>query len=239
MLEWIIGLIERRGYVGILLLTVAEHVFPPIPSAVVMPAAGFATARGDLALALVVLAGAVGSTLGSIAWYGVGRGVGEARLRRWAASRGRWFAVDVEDLDRSDRFFERHAGKAVLLGSLVPGVRTFIAVPAGVHGMPLARFALFAALGSTAWVGALALAGWSLRDRWQLLDAWLSPASNVLLGVLVAAWVWRALRRRPTKGSARSRSSRTDDAGLSRPTASRAPSGAPARRSRSSSRPDP
>lgn len=196
MLDWIIGIIERSGYLGIALLSIAEHVFPPIPSAVVMPAAGFATARGDLALPLVIASGIVGSTLGSCAWYGLGRVVGEDRLRRWADRRGRWLAVDRADIDRSDRFFQRHAAKAVLLGSMLPGVRTLIAVPAGVHGMPLARFVASAAAGSAVWVSALALAGWSLRDQWQLLDAWLSPASNLVVAALVAAYLWRVMRRR-------------------------------------------
>ena len=93
MLDWTVQFLDRAGYLGVALLMLAENVFPPIPSELVMPMAGFAAARGDLGFVGVVLAGAAGSLAGAFFWYGVGRWVGCARLKRWAAQHGRWLTL--------------------------------------------------------------------------------------------------------------------------------------------------
>jgi membrane protein YqaA with SNARE-associated domain len=131
MFDWITGLVERTGYVGIALLMLAENVFPPIPSELIMPLAGFAAAQGELGMAGVVAAGTAGALAGALLWYGLGRWVGLERLKRWAAEHGRWLTVSPDDLDRAAAWFGRHGGAAVLVGRLVPAVRTLISVPAG------------------------------------------------------------------------------------------------------------
>lgn len=111
-----------------------ENVFPPIPSEVIMPAAGFAAGQGRLSLIGVIVAGTVGSVAGALFWYYVGKWIGADRLRRWAGRHGRWLTLAPKDIDRVDRWFDQHSGKAVFLGRLVPALRTLISVPAGVFG---------------------------------------------------------------------------------------------------------
>ena len=120
MFDWITGLVERTGYLGIALLMLAENVFPPIPSELIMPMAGFTAARGALNMVGVVVAGTVGSLAGVLLWYYIGRWIGLERLKRWAAKHGRWLTISPEEVDEAAAWFDRHCGKAVLIGRLIP-----------------------------------------------------------------------------------------------------------------------
>jgi membrane protein DedA with SNARE-associated domain len=191
MFDWITGFVERSGYFGIALLMLAENVFPPIPSELIMPLAGFAAARGDLNLALAVLAGAIGSLLGATLWYYVGRWVGCERLKRFAARHGRWLTLAPEEIDHAQDWFRRHGGKAVLLGRLIPAVRTLISVPAGVAGMPLPAFLAYSALGTALWTALLAAAGYLLEGQYERVSAWVNPASNLVFGAIALWYLYR------------------------------------------------
>src|SRR5687768_13383192 len=105
MFDWITAIVERTGYLGIALLMFVENVFPPIPSELIMPLAGFTAARGDLDIVLVVVAGTAGSLLGATLWYGVGKWIGPERLKRWTAAHGRWFTVSPDEVDRASKWF--------------------------------------------------------------------------------------------------------------------------------------
>src|SRR3546814_5794331 len=129
MFDWIVAAIERTGYLGIALLMLAENLFPPIPSELIMPLAGFTAAQGNLSFPLLVAAGTTGSLLGAVFWYIIGRWLGCDRLKRWADRHGRWMTMSPEDVDKAAEWFGRHAGKAVLFGRLVPAVRTLLSVP--------------------------------------------------------------------------------------------------------------
>jgi membrane protein DedA with SNARE-associated domain len=198
MFDWITGLVEQTGYLGIALLMLAENVFPPIPSELIMPMAGFAAARGELALVGVLLAGTVGSLAGALFWYHIGRRVGLERLRRWAGRHGRWLTTSPEELDGAAAWFDRHCGKAVLVGRLIPAVRTLISVPAGVAGMPVARFLAYSALGTALWTALLAAAGYLLEDQYRRVGDYLNPVSDVILGLIVLGYLYRVatFRRR-------------------------------------------
>jgi membrane protein DedA with SNARE-associated domain len=187
MFDWIIGLVDQTGYVGIALLMLAENVFPPIPSELIMPMAGFAAACGDLTATGIVLAG----TTGSLLWYQVGRWIGLDRLKRWAGRHGRWMTISPEEVDQAAAWFDRHCGKAVLIGRLIPAVRTLISVPAGVAGMPLARFLTYSALGTALWTALLAAGGYLLEDQYHRVSEWLNPVSNVILGLIVLGYLYR------------------------------------------------
>src|SRR5690625_2632057 len=119
MLGWISDLIADMGYIGIVLLMFLENLFPPIPSEVVMPLAGFVAARGDLSLVGVILAGMAGSVLGALPWYFVGRLLGEERLKGWADRHGRWLTVTSGEIDKVLDWFNRHGRKAVFFGRLI------------------------------------------------------------------------------------------------------------------------
>ncbi len=191
MVDWITGLVERTGYLGVALLMFAENVFPPIPSELIMPLAGFTAARGDLHIGLVVLAGTAGTLAGALFWYAVARRLGCAALKRWAARHGRWLTLHPEDVDTAAAAFRRHCGKAVLLGRLIPAVRTLISVPAGVADMGLAAFLLYSTVGTALWSALLAGAGYLLEDQYQRVAGALDPLSNAVFGALVLWYLYR------------------------------------------------
>jgi membrane protein DedA with SNARE-associated domain len=194
MAQWIIDFIEEHGYLAIVLLMLLENVFPPIPSEFIVPFGGFVSSQGELSLVGVVLAGTAGSLLGTLPWYWAGRRIGHHRLRAWARQHGRWVAVSPEDVDKANRWFEQHSGRAVFLGRLVPALRSVISAPAGVAAMPLPRFLLWSTAGSLLWVTALAAAGHALGGQYELVMRWMEPVSRVVLGMAVAAYVWRVWR---------------------------------------------
>jgi len=201
MFDWLAGAVTGLGYPGLALLMFAENVFPPIPSELIMPMAGYAAARGEMGLGLAVLAGSLGSLAGALLWYGVGRRVGAARLRRIAARHGRWLGLAPAEVDRAAAWFARHGGKAVLFGRMVPAVRTLISVPAGIARMALPRFLAASALGTAAWSGALAVAGYLLEGEATRIQAWLDPVSTAIVLGILAAWIYRVATFRPAADS--------------------------------------
>lgn len=191
MFDWITRVIARLGYFGVAGLTFLENVFPPIPSELVIPLAGFVAARGDLRLVLVIVMGSLGSLAGAALWYFLGRRIGEKRLRAWVSRHGRWLTLSPKDVDRSQQWFRRHGNAAVFLGRLMPGVRTFVSLPAGFSAMPFAPFLLYSALGTVIWTSALAAAGVVLQANFRLVGDYLDVGTNVALGIAAALLIRR------------------------------------------------
>ncbi|MFM8277131.1 MAG: DedA family protein [Cyanobium sp.] len=197
-------LVERWGYVGIFTAMVLENVIPPIPSELIMPLAGFYVGQGKLNFSLVVLAGLLGTVVGALPWYGIGRLVNEERLKHWLERHGRWVGVSPRELDQSRAWFTRHGGAVVFWGRLIPAIRTLISVPAGVELMPFGPFLFWTTAGSLIWNLALTTAGWALGSRWQQALTFIKPAEGIVnkllagLVLLVLAWLGRRiwLRRR-------------------------------------------
>jgi len=198
MLEWITDTINYMGYLGIAVLMFVENLFPPIPSELIMPLAGF-TARANpekLNITGVFFAGLIGSVLGALVWYYPGRFLGEERLKAWADRYGKWLAISSKDITKAKRWFDRQGNKAVLLGRLVPGIRTLISVPAGISNMHLLPFLFYTTLGSAAWVGLLTYSGYILGSQYELVDKYLAPVSKIVLGGLVLAFIFWVLKRK-------------------------------------------
>lgn len=191
MFDWIVRMVEQTGYLGVALLMFAENLFPPIPSELILPLAGFTAARGDMSLPLVVAAGTAGALAGALFWYVIGRWVGSDRLKHWAEHHGRWLTIAPDEVDRASAHFREHGGRAVLIGRMIPAVRTLISIPAGVTGMALTPFLLYTALGTVIWTTFLATAGYLLEDRYQQVAGWLNPVSNI---VAVGIALWYAYR---------------------------------------------
>ena len=194
MFEFITSLLASMGSLGVATLMLLENVFPPIPSEVIMPFAGYLAASGDLPFVSVVIAGTIGSVAGAFLWYWIGTFVSETRLRRLIARHGRWLTISEQDLDRSLTWFRRNGGKAVFVGRMVPGVRTLISVPAGMTGMPLLPFLLYTGLGSLLWTAALTILGYLLEAQFAKVETWINPVTNVLLGGVLVLYVWRLVR---------------------------------------------
>ena len=194
MFEWITNTVRSFGYTGVAFLTFVENVFPPIPSELVIPLAGFVAAGGDVTVWGVIAAGSAGSLAGAALWYEVGRRVGERRVRAWVDRFGRWVTLGAEDVDRAADWFQRHGAAAVFIGRLVPGVRTFVSLPAGFASMPRGRFLGYSAAGTAIWTGALAYAGVLLEANFAIVGDYIGAATNVLLAVLAVLLVRRYIR---------------------------------------------
>ncbi|RJE89430.1 DedA family protein [Paracoccus onubensis] len=197
MFDWISSFLEGGGALAIAALMLLENVFPPIPSELVMPLAGFNAARGGTPLWLTILSGTAGSLAGAWLWYLIGRAFGDKRLRRLIARHGRWLTMTPSELDRAQAWFERHGAAVVFFGRLVPTIRTLISIPAGIARMSTPRFLLFSALGSFLWCTFLALAGYWLEGRYEQVSAWLNPASTLIVVALIGIYLWRVIRWRP------------------------------------------
>lgn len=195
MAEWITSTMNALGYFGIGLLMFLENVFPPIPSELIMPLAGFTVAQGKMSFQYAVLAGVVGTVLGTLIWYYAGILLGEARLRRLADRYGKWLGLSGDDIDKANRWFYRHGTKAVLLGRLVPGIRTIISLPAGISRMRLAPYLIYSTIGTTLWTVLLTYAGYVLGENYNSVDEYLAPVSKIVLGAIVVGFVVWAVRR--------------------------------------------
>ncbi len=155
MIEWVTGVVAAGGWPGVLALMFLENLFPPIPSELIMPLAGFAAARGQMSFTLAVLAGIAGTLLGNAFWYETARAIGSARIRPLFARYGRWFAVDDKDFDKAERTLRKYGPVALFFGRLLPGIRTVISIPAGFALIPRHVFYVWTGLGSTVWIGFL------------------------------------------------------------------------------------
>ena len=189
--DWILDLIDRGGYLAVALLMLLENIFPPIPSEVVMPVAGIVAGRGDLSIALVILFGTVGAVAGQLLWYWLGLRISEEGLKRLARRHGRWLTVSQRDIDKADDWFDKHGGRVVMFGRLIPGVRTLISLPAGLSGMPLSRFLIYSTIGSGTWTAALGIAGYALGERQENITHWIGPVSTGVLATMVVFYLYR------------------------------------------------
>jgi membrane protein DedA with SNARE-associated domain len=190
---FIIGTLSALGYYGVVLLMGIESACVPLPSELIMPFAGYLVFKGQLTLWGVALAGAMGCVLGSLGAYYVGLFGGRPLVQRY----GRYLLISPHDLELVDRWFTRHGDITIFIGRLLPVVRTFIAFPAGVARMPLAKFVGYTFVGSLIWCWGLAWIGQSLGEHWDTLGAYFHRFDEVIaLAILAAAawWIWRHLR---------------------------------------------
>ena len=193
---WVASVIESLGEVGVGLLVALENLIPPSPSEIVLSLAGFLAGQGRVNLVLVLIAATAGSVLGALALYWLGYTLGEERLRRWL---DRIPLVDANDLNKADRWFERHERSAVLVGRCAPVVRSLVSIPAGANRMPLGQFLLFTAIGSGVWNSLFIGAGYLLGERWQDVQQyshWFDYAIWTFFAVVIAGWVVKKVRKR-------------------------------------------
>lgn len=199
---WVASVMDTLGELGVAALTALETVFPPIPSEVVLPLAGFLTRQGSLSLPLVLVAATAGSLVGALALYALGAWLGHDRA---TAVLARIPLVDREDVDRASDWFDRHGRAAVFFGRLVPGVRSLVSLPAGANRMPLLTFTVYTVAGSLLWNGLLVGAGAWLGDRWEQVDQYAGWIDKVFVGALVLVVAWAVVRRLRSRRGQRER----------------------------------
>ncbi|MEV0699163.1 DedA family protein [Saccharopolyspora sp. NPDC050389] len=187
LIGWITGLMETIGGPGAGLAVALENLFPPIPSEVILPLAGFAASRGTMSLPGAILWTTLGSLVGAVVLYYLGAWLGRDRTRTIAAKLP---LVKVSDVDRTEAWFARHGTKAVFLGRMVPIFRSFISLPAGVKRMPMPAFLVLTALGSLIWNTALVLAGYLLGQSWWIVESYVGIFQKVVIVAVVVAVVW-------------------------------------------------
>lgn len=194
-------IITHLGYLGIVLATILEAIFPPLPSDLMVPAAGLLVARGELHFAGIVIAATVGSLIGALVLYAVGRRAGDSLTRKFISRYGRWLFLYESDLDKVERLFVRYGKVIILFGHLIPGVRSLISLPAGMSRMPLADFVLFTIVGAGARATLQTATGALLGYNWPRLLllieefewlVYLLIAVAVAAGLIKIIWAKRA-----------------------------------------------
>lgn len=197
--DFVQSMMQNLGASGIALLMFLENIFPPIPSEVIMPLAGYKAATGEMSILTVIAAGSIGSLLGIVPWYYLGYFFGEKRIV-WLAERyGRWITMTPEDVEAADGWFRRYGYWAVSLGRLVPTVRTLISVPAGLARMPFWLFFAVSAVGTVIWTAGLALAGFILGQNFRSIEGYVGPVSNAVVIAVVLIYVFRVITFKPRR----------------------------------------
>jgi membrane protein DedA with SNARE-associated domain len=192
MHEWIIA----NGEWGVASLMLLQNVFPILPSEFIMPLAGFLVSRGYLQLHTTILAGLFGSMLGDLPWYFLGFALGEERIKAFVAKYGKWIRLRSVHIQKAGDWFDRNSAKALLLGRLVPGLRTCINIPAGVSHMPFLPFLAYTFIGEAVWTSFLTLGGYLLGRDYLMLAQYIHLASLGALAITGLFFFLIYLRRR-------------------------------------------
>lgn len=196
MSEWITGVIESMGYWGVAFLMALENVFPPIPSELVMPLAGYVSSQGSLDVWLVVVVGTVGAVIGTLPWYGLARWLNKDKVYAWVERHGHWLTVERRELEHAEKWFSRRGRWVVAAARLVPGVRTLISVPAGFAKVPLLQYLAYTLAGTVLWTGALAHLGKALGENYSRISNYVGHITYGVVGTLLLIYLVRLVRMR-------------------------------------------
>jgi len=191
--EWVIQLIVWGGYFGVFLLMLLETMFPPLPSELILPLAGMQAAQGPLGLGGVIVFATAGAMVGNFLWYLFARAIRPERFRFFIDNYGRWITMDWGDVEKVQRQFDRHGAGIVLVGRMLPAMRTFISVPPGILRMPVARFLIWSTLGTFVWSAALATGGYALGHGFERIEEVAAPVTTIIVVGVILWYVWRQL----------------------------------------------
>jgi membrane protein DedA with SNARE-associated domain len=194
--QWSVDVVYSSGYVGVAVLTALGYLHLLVPTVVVLALAGFLVGQGHFSFMSVLVVSTVAGVFGSLVLYFLGLWVGEESLRRLVKRLERFKLMHESDLDKVGELFERHGGKAVLIGHLIPGVTALVSIPAGFYRMSIyGRFMFYTVLGSALWNGAFIGLGWALGSQWTLVEQYARIVELVVLAALVVAIFWFLQRR--------------------------------------------
>ena len=162
-----------------------ENIIPPIPSEIIMPLGGFFVFQGNLNFSILVFFGLIGTVLGTLPWYYLGKLVNEKKLAKFVENKGKFLGITTKDLNKSKKWFDKYGIPLVFWGRLIPGVRTLISVPAGIELMPLNIFLIWTSLGSLIWVIALSLAGYAFGENYGIIETYIDNFKYILKPLLL------------------------------------------------------
>ncbi len=198
--EWVISAVDFFGYAGIFVLVALGNLHLPVPTQLTLPLAGFLIGQGRFTFVEVMAWSTAAAVAVSLIFYYVGFWFGEEKLRRFVGRFGRFVFVGEKDLDKAGDVFERHGGKAIFFGHLVPGVGAFISIPAGLRHMSIiGRFMIYTILGSIVWNGVHVVLGWVLGENWEVVKQYATIIEAAVLAAIVIAivlFMWRRWRAR-------------------------------------------
>ncbi len=199
--RWVMDVVHSFGYVGVFVVVLLGSLYLPVPTELTLPLFGFLVVQGRLTFLPVVLTATAARVAAAVVFYSLGLKIGERRLRRLIGRAERTKLVYGSDLERASAAFQRHGGKAILIGHLIPGVGALISVPAGLKRMPIRWWFLgYTVLGGTSWTGALVGLGWALGRRWRIVELYASFVGLAVLAAVVSGvlwflwWRWKAHR---------------------------------------------
>ncbi len=199
---WVENIISTMGYPGLYLVMFLENIFPPIPSEVVLPLAGSLTLSGRFSIGLITVVGMLGSLTGAFAFYGLGKWLGEANVRKFIEKYGRYAFLSTADLDRSLDWFNRYDDRVIFFSRMVPIVRSLISIPAGIATMHFWKFSIYTILGTALWSFLLSFGGRLLGAQWHLITDFVNTYQNIVLviiGLLLAYFICsRLLKKKRT-----------------------------------------
>ena len=203
--QWAVDIMEAIGAPGAGLAIALENLFPPLPSEVILPLAGFASSQGNFSIVAALIWTTLGSVVGALALYGLGAWLGRDRMRAIA---DKVPLVDLEDVDKVEAWFARHGYKAVFFGRMIPIFRSLISIPAGIERMPVLKFLGLTTAGSLIWNTIFVLSGFYLGENWHIVEEYAGIFQNIVIVVVVVAAVWyvtakiRSYRRRKAQRAA-------------------------------------
>ncbi len=181
----IIHLIQSTGYLGIFILMTLESALIPIPSEITMPFAGFLAAKGSLSLILVIFTGAIGNLIGSLIAYYIGYFLEENVILENVKKYGKFVLISEHDLEKANKWFGKYGDRVVFFSRLLPAVRTFISLPAGIFKMNIWKFSIYTFIGSLVWSLFLTYIGFYFQSRWNILEQYFRKFDFLILGIIV------------------------------------------------------
>ena len=202
MEQFIINAMEQFGYIGVFLLIAIENIFPPIPSEVILVFGGFMTTYTSLNIPIMILAATLGSLLGAIVLYYIGKIFNKERLKRIVNGKiGKVLRLKASDIEKADKWFDTKGNKTVFFCRFIPIVRSLISIPAGMSEMPMKKFLLYTISGSLIWNTVLIIVGSIVGDKWETIVGYLDNFSNIILIILViifvvAMYYWFVIRKK-------------------------------------------
>lgn len=199
MTNWIISIMEQLGYLGIALLMFLDNVFPPIPSEIIMPSAGFTASQGQLTLWGVILAGSLGSIIAAAVLYWIGQKISHEQLFKLIDRYGKYLFIKSTDVEKALKWFELYGHRVVFFGRMVPAVRSLISIPAGMSRMPFWKFMLYSSVGTIIWTTFLASVGFYFGNNVELMHQVFSRVGYVIMGIVLFVVLWFVIKKRKNK----------------------------------------